>query len=333
MTRTRGFCVKIEFDLHAVTCPGVWLCPNGSVALQINSLNSHIESQKTNPIFPLLFDDKFLFKKIFTGICTLTELECLLEDEYLYAELIQWPTIGCKGVVLSTFKTNLLELLYPSSCFKGLLNGADVDLLMESTKYFPGIIAPKIEISTRTIVEEVFGICELDIASNNIINPKLINSKAKPCIHKKSTNEGVIRQRKVCHSYGKPVSPTIHCRHAQNHHACVSDSQKKNSHVDQCYQKYKNRSCSPSPLSRRTIHACSSNNQFHNFDDCPVCLRYKNFFSKESKQNIHDNNSTRKNAIYGICNISNCRDHASTNHGSASSILQSKIQSIRSHRR
>lgn len=123
--------------LLQITCPGVWLCPNGTVALRINAFNSHIQSQKTTPIFPLLFNDKFLFKKIFTGVSSLSNLQCCLEEEFIYAELIQWPSAGCKGVILATFETNLVDLLYPVPCFKGLLAGADVDLLMECSKYFP----------------------------------------------------------------------------------------------------------------------------------------------------------------------------------------------------
>lgn len=113
------------------------MCPNGTVALQINSLNSHIESQKVTPSFPLVLDDKFLFKKIFTEVGTLTELECCLENEFFYAELIQWPSSDDKGVILATFETNLVDLLYPAPCYRGLMSGVDVDLLMEPTKFFP----------------------------------------------------------------------------------------------------------------------------------------------------------------------------------------------------
>lgn len=61
----RGFCVKIQLDLHAVTCPGVWLCPNGKIILKITALNSNAESHRIAPIFPLLYNEKFTLKRCF----------------------------------------------------------------------------------------------------------------------------------------------------------------------------------------------------------------------------------------------------------------------------
>ncbi|XP_063988081.1 spermatogenesis-associated protein 6 [Diachasmimorpha longicaudata] len=325
----KGFCVKIDFDLQAITCPGVWLCPNGTVALRINAFNSHIQSRKTTPIFPLLFNDKFLFRKIFPGVCSLSDLQCCLENEFIYAELIQWPSVGCKGVILGTFETNLVDLLYPVPCFKGLLSGTDVDLLMECSKYFPGIIAPKIEISTRTVIEEVVGIRDSDIAGSHVINPKLINSKGRPCVHRKKPPVGIVRQRKVCHSQGRPKSPSTRCQH-HHHHYCLTDSllvssrtKKSESHVNQCYQNTNksSKSLSPGPC-RRVLESSALHHRYHDLDDCSVCVKYRTLFPKKSNhENICQGDSdTRKEAIYGVCDVSNCTEHASSK--STSSLLQ-----------
>lgn len=120
-----------------VTCPGVWLCPNGKVALRINTLNLRAETRRISPIFPLLFHDRFAFSKVFTHVVSLADLQHVLEQEFLQAELTQWVTTTGRGITLATFETNLADLLYPASCFKGLLAGVDVDLLMEPTKCFP----------------------------------------------------------------------------------------------------------------------------------------------------------------------------------------------------
>lgn len=198
----RGFCVKIQLHLHAVTCPGVWLCPNGKVALQINTLNYNIISQKMVPVFPLLFHEKFTFEKKFARVVTLAELQQSLEQELFYAKLVQWITPSSQGIILATFETNLVELLYPASCFKGVLAGVDIDLLMEPTKHFPGIIAPKIEVSTKTIIEGIINIDDT-MSGINVINPKTISSKNKLCIHRKQPEKGIIRQKRVCHSHGR----------------------------------------------------------------------------------------------------------------------------------
>ena len=170
--------MKIRLELHAITCPGEWLCPNGKVALRITSLGSTLESNRVSPIFPLLFHNEFNFKKTFTRLAALTELQRKLEQEFLYAELIQWLSpCNDNAVILATFETNLADLLYPVVNYKGLLAGVDVDLLMEPTRYFPGIIAPKIEISTRTVIEEVLGVCCSSLDGAYVVNPKTIDSK------------------------------------------------------------------------------------------------------------------------------------------------------------
>ena len=47
--------------------------------------------------------------------------------------------------VLATFETSALELLFPYPQLRGpYCAGVDVDLLMEPTKEFPGIISPKV---------------------------------------------------------------------------------------------------------------------------------------------------------------------------------------------
>ncbi|XP_072758078.1 uncharacterized protein [Anoplolepis gracilipes] len=275
----RAFRVKVQLDVHAVTCPGVWLCPSGKVALQIDALDFYVESRRLNPIFPLLFHDKFIFSKIFAGITSLADLQRTLEREFLYAELKQWTTPAHRpGIALATFEINLADLLYPASCFKGLLAGVDVDLLMEPTKCFPGIIAPKIEVSTKTIVEEVSGSFDTSMSKCYVVNPKMINSKQTTCGQRKKPIKGIIRQRKVCHT--KPRSQS--CRPYRQRPSSVDDSHHcdttciRNHYADQCYHSVKNSSCIRKQAKAAMI--CDNNN--HVMDNCPVCLKYNCYFSK-----------------------------------------------------
>nr|XP_031827117.1 uncharacterized protein LOC116424627 isoform X2 [Nomia melanderi] len=158
----KGFLVRVRLDLHAVrtesrrkfdgnsmeirwkfdelfqiTCPGVWLCPSGKVALRITSLGSTLESHRVSPIFPLLFHNEFHFEKTFTRLAALTELQQHFEREIVRAELIQWLGPCNRVVVLATFETDLADLLYPVSRCKRLPPGVDVDLLMDPMKPFP----------------------------------------------------------------------------------------------------------------------------------------------------------------------------------------------------
>ncbi|XP_076640472.1 uncharacterized protein LOC143352098 isoform X2 [Colletes latitarsis] len=268
----RGFCVKVQLDLHAITCPGVWLCPNGNAALRITSLGSTLQSHRVSPIFPLLFHNEFNFKKTFTRLAALTELQRNLEKESLYAELIQWLSPCNQIIVLATFETNLSDVLYPVSHYKGLMPGVDVDLLMDPTKYFPGIIAPKIEISTKTVIEEVSDACDVNIDRAYVINPKTINSKRTSCVHRKRPVKGIIRQRRVCHSRAKPRVQKCRAEKYRGESSNVEFAcPNQQSRINECYHPM-------SKIHRGDTTICG---EAHMFDSCPVCMKYKCYFSCE----------------------------------------------------
>ncbi|XP_058792893.1 uncharacterized protein LOC131665192 [Phymastichus coffea] len=293
----RAFSVKVDLDLHAVTCPGVWLCPSGKVALKISIFNSCVSTHRLTPIFPLLYHNKFTFKKIFIGVTTLVELEKKLSTEYIFAELIQWSSTANRNVTLAVFETNLVELLYPVPCYKGLLAGVDVDLLMEPAKCFPGILSPKIEVSTRTTIEEVidFDICP---TKARLINPKNITTLNQPCSHKKKdllASKPVIRQKKVCHSRQRKSNSYIcrSCRRRPNNvevlHNCDCSDKHTLLHRDNCYlsKSHKKSTCECSSVaSRKSCENFSICNDAHIFDSCPICLKYKCYFpSHKSESN------------------------------------------------
>ncbi|XP_043672831.1 spermatogenesis-associated protein 6 isoform X2 [Vespula pensylvanica] len=282
----RGFFVKIQLDLRAVTCPGVWLCPNGKISLKINTLNSNRVSHRITPVFPLLFHEKFTFEKMFFHVISLTELQHSLEQEFFFAELVQWVTPSGREVILATFETNLVDLLYPTSCLKDQLACVDIDLLMESTKYFPGIIAPKIEVSTKTIIEGIIDINNIKTSGIHIINPKTINSKNVSWISKKRPVKGIIRQKRVCHSQGIIKD--------QNYQLSQQKSNNKlNSYTypikriqcsnDQYCCAGKRFICDCEPCySEKKSKPLASYNDLHTYDKCPVCLKYKYYFSNQN---------------------------------------------------
>ena len=83
-----------------------------------------------------------------------------LEHQPLYIELLQddCPHDGRPGssgrqppapppppLVLATFETSGLDFLFPYPQLRPTYNsGVDVDLLMEPTREFPGVISPKV---------------------------------------------------------------------------------------------------------------------------------------------------------------------------------------------
>ncbi|XP_030751965.1 uncharacterized protein LOC115879331 [Sitophilus oryzae] len=192
---TKSFLVKAELTIHKLSCPGVWLCSNGKISLQLGMLDSNIQTEAYKPIFPMLFDEKFIFYKTFLKERRLGELQRSLYREKFLVEMIQWKNCD-EGVVLANYKTSLDELLYPSSFRKTELTGNNVDVLMEPTKLFPGTIAPKLQLKTKTTIEETY----------SEVNPKIF---PKPTMghHQKYHCNGQISARKlhpkkVCHTVG-----------------------------------------------------------------------------------------------------------------------------------
>ncbi|XP_035730975.1 uncharacterized protein LOC118445498 isoform X2 [Vespa mandarinia] len=244
---------------------------------------------------------------MFSHVVTLTELQHSLEQVFFFAELVQWVTPSGRGVILATFETNLVDLLYPTSCFKGLLARVDIDLLMEPTKYFPGIIAPKIEVSTKTIIEGIMNIDDINMSGIHIINPKTINSKNASWINRKRPVKGIIRQKRVCHSQGiiadknyqlsqqksnnklnSYVYPIKRVQCPNGQYCCAG--KKSICNCEPCYSEQKSR-----PL--------ASHNDSHIYDKCPVCLKYKYYFSNQ-------NNPTNTAQSYNIyCKKDLLKDH------------------------
>ncbi|XP_063218206.1 spermatogenesis associated 6-like protein isoform X2 [Bacillus rossius redtenbacheri] len=171
MTR-KALNVFVELNVHAVTCPGVWLSARGRVALRVAMLGTSVRTSRVPPVFPLLFHSKFIFQKTLWDVCRLPELEEALARQTLVAQLVQGEG---EERLLATFETSLLELLFPVTFRPDLACGVDVDLLMDASPSFPGILAPKIEVSTKTTIEEV---THRTKPSKFVINPKMVSSKS-----------------------------------------------------------------------------------------------------------------------------------------------------------
>ncbi|KAF7250241.1 Spermatogenesis associated 6-like protein [Varanus komodoensis] len=57
--------VVVELQIHAVSCPGVYLTEKNDVYLHVCILGQCKETDCLPPIFPLLFRERMWFEKIF----------------------------------------------------------------------------------------------------------------------------------------------------------------------------------------------------------------------------------------------------------------------------
>ncbi|XP_040569154.1 uncharacterized protein [Lepeophtheirus salmonis] len=148
--------LTLDMEIHAVSCPGVWFSHKGPIYLSVCFLGFHVRTKPFPPTFPLLFGDKFLFEKTFPGISSLQGLEETLKNQPLYLELLQEIHSHHESdIVLATFETSGFDLLFPYPQLRPSYNsGIDVDLLLVPSSEFPGIISPKVEVSTKCNINE-----------------------------------------------------------------------------------------------------------------------------------------------------------------------------------
>uniref|UniRef100_A0A1B6KF50 Spermatogenesis-associated protein 6 N-terminal domain-containing protein n=1 Tax=Graphocephala atropunctata TaxID=36148 RepID=A0A1B6KF50_9HEMI len=219
----KAFHIGIDLDIHAVSCPGVWLCPKGDTMLRISMLGASAHTKRLEPSFPLLFHESFHFRKTLTGITSLAGLQAELARRLVHIQLVQWQVHGCRCVLLAAFCSPLSELLYPQPASRGLVAGVDVDLLMEPTPCFPGIISPKVEVSTKVVIEEMVNY-PLHEHNPTVVNHKTLTSKkagfrkedklgGKMCVKARTVNSSYrsrARQKPVCHT--RPRVKCYYCK-------------------------------------------------------------------------------------------------------------------------
>ncbi|XP_033890928.3 spermatogenesis-associated protein 6 isoform X2 [Acipenser ruthenus] len=165
--------VVVELQLHAVTCPGVFLTNKDDVYLSVCIMGQYRKSACHLPVFPLLFHEKMIFEKVFKMVMDPADVAEQLEYETAKCELIQlFPPVG---ETLASYEEDARSFLFPEPKLAPTYPGVDREVLMSRTRNFPGI-APKLEFSTRTTIKECSfkrekGVC----ASNHLVAPRKPN--------------------------------------------------------------------------------------------------------------------------------------------------------------
>ncbi|XP_048358799.1 spermatogenesis associated 6-like protein isoform X3 [Sphaerodactylus townsendi] len=144
--------VVVELQIHAVTCPGVYLTEKNDVYLTVCILGQSKETESLPSIFPLLFHEKMWFEKVFEKAkdpIAVVELLGRNVTKFRLSELIPTEREG-----LAFYEVNTRDFLFPEPKLTPVYPGVDRELLMKTHPTFPGI-APKLEFSTRTTITEL----------------------------------------------------------------------------------------------------------------------------------------------------------------------------------
>ncbi|XP_019410976.1 PREDICTED: spermatogenesis associated 6-like protein isoform X1 [Crocodylus porosus] len=144
--------VVVELQIHAVTCPGVFLPEKHGVYLSVCVLGQYKETDCLPPIFPLLFHEKMWFEKVFESATDPAAVMEMLESNVTKFGLTQLvPPVGDD---LAFYEESTRDFLFPEPKLMPAYPGVDREVLMKTAPGFPGI-APKIEFSTRTTIIEL----------------------------------------------------------------------------------------------------------------------------------------------------------------------------------
>uniref|UniRef100_A0A1I8M638 Spermatogenesis-associated protein 6 N-terminal domain-containing protein n=2 Tax=Musca domestica TaxID=7370 RepID=A0A1I8M638_MUSDO len=151
------FHIKIQLKLQAVTCPGVWLCSHGYLEVTIKALGYFFRTGAMEPYFPLLCHDTYKMEGYFKNTPSIASLISQMQTEPL--EITLWQS----GRRLAYYRGSLMDLLQISEPKLHCPHNNTKQLLMKTTTAFPGIIAPKVELTADFFVKDkVFNVGNLN---------------------------------------------------------------------------------------------------------------------------------------------------------------------------
>ena len=173
----------------------------------IRSLGYTFYTQAVAPRFPMIFHETFTIEGYFKDVHTANDLRLKLISEPIDISIFQ------NGHRLAFFRESLASLLRHQNC----KNVLDVELLMSTTKCFPGILSPKVETqitftvrkynpvndcvhATTASRRESLGICWGSTDSAGVAKQHQQHGYNHAKLDEKQPQEGrQRRQRAVCH--------------------------------------------------------------------------------------------------------------------------------------
>lgn len=182
----------------------MWLCQSGPIKLMIRTLGYTFYTRAVQPRFPLIFHEIFTAEGYFRDVHTASDLRLKLISEPIDLSIYQ------NGHRLSFFRESLASLLTHQNCKRIL----DLELLMSTTKCFPGILSPKVETQIEFTVRkynpindcvhgtagrrESLGICWSD-GRHQSSHQQHGHNHTKLDDEKRSQEARIKRQKAVCH--------------------------------------------------------------------------------------------------------------------------------------
>ncbi|KAH8419529.1 hypothetical protein KR222_004604 [Zaprionus bogoriensis] len=197
----KRFYLRLQLQLHALTCPGVWLCSHGYLEVTIKTLGYYFRTGAMEPRFPMLCHDQFTMEGYFRQVDSLEQMRQMLNAEQL--EITLWQN----GRRLAYYIGRLSDVMQAPVPRPSCEHSANVQLLMKATTAFPGILAPKAELSAELRAEDKQ--CGARCSKVDLQRPLSNRHVESRCL---SRLELPRKQQAVCHARQSNCCASSPCR-------------------------------------------------------------------------------------------------------------------------
>jgi len=138
----------VEIVAHGVSCPGAYLARRDDIYVTISLFGQTRRTLFSSSLFPLLFNDKFYFEKVFYGAYTAGQVTDDLANHLVTVELIQCSDLLSGDVLLAEYTCSALDLLYPYTTYSAQYGVNHREIVMDKTFDLHGSFSPRFEFSS-----------------------------------------------------------------------------------------------------------------------------------------------------------------------------------------
>ncbi|EDL90342.1 rCG50182, isoform CRA_a [Rattus norvegicus] len=197
MPKVKALQCALALEIRSVTCPGVVLKDKEDIYLSICVFGQYKKTQCVPATFPLVFNARMVFEKVFPEAVDPGDVVAQLEYDTAVFELIQ--LVPPVGETLSTYDENTRDFMFPGPNQISGHHDSNRQVTMRRISGLRGI-APKLEFSTTSVITE----CLISSRKCRTQSPErskyCINTKnyEQPTISSKSHSPSPYTKRRMC---------------------------------------------------------------------------------------------------------------------------------------
>ncbi|XP_077005851.1 spermatogenesis-associated protein 6 isoform X2 [Tamandua tetradactyla] len=151
MPKVKALQCALALEIRSVTCPGVVLKDKEDIYLSICVFGQYKKTQCVPANFPLVFNARMVFEKVFPEAVDPGDVVAQLEYDTAVFELIQ--LVPPVGETLSTYDENTRDFMFPGPNQISGHHDSNRQVTMRRISGLRGI-APKLEFSTTSVITE-----------------------------------------------------------------------------------------------------------------------------------------------------------------------------------